>query len=738
MSKIPIEFEKVGNITPTEGLVLRVGNQQPKYLRVTHVFTSCIYGIWVTTPQQARSARRPKRISSNEVTHLIENNGGQWGKLRLPYQFIGIGKFRKNDHTEAIEAAWNLIEPLVYAFKNEENLSSAHFTSLIRNRSETLGVNFLTLYRLVLRYYYFGGTRLALISLPPGAKPAARAYSLGEKNESPSTQPSMRRGRQPALASELGRNNFIIDDDDISDMLACLKGSLRKGPAFFTEVHQEYLSTYFRRRHPDTFSQYIDNRYPEPITLRQFRYYVNENLQLTDDLARNLRKYERNPGRTGSVRAAGPGEVYEIDATGGRIFLVTDEENPVTVGKPIIYLIIDRWSRFVVSVYLSLRPPSWSEVQYALLIAFTSRTKRFASMGVDIDDERWPIGRFPSTLCPDRGSDFMSRSMEKVVTDDLRIELTPLPPLCPDGKAIVERTIREIKRRMFMSKLKGTYADRPLDPPTKREAKKAQATAVNSLADAYRAVIEIIDDHNNRPHSALRRRRTLARAGVPPTPKEAYLWGLKNITGLRTPPLADGDYRRLLLGIDDASIAKGVIRYCSRLYYPVNEPAQELAFRSAARPKRVEVRIDRTDPSELFIETSAPEWAHFSLGVGGAGELMSLTLDEEAALADQTALAFARADHESKIQRIRKKVADVAKTPKKNLNAMPTVNRDKLSQIDLSLARQHETTKMKEALSGKSAARDHVPATSEPTWEALEEQERLQNLEIIRKNRGRE
>src|SRR3546814_2727611 len=75
---------------------------------------------------------------------------------------------------------------------------------------------------------------------------------------------------------------------------------------------------------------------------------------------------------------------------------------------------------------------------------------------------------------------------------------------------------------------------------------------------------------------------------LPPTPKEAYLWGLKNITGLRTPPLAEGDYRRLLLGIDDASIAKGVIRYCSRLYYPVNEPAQELAFRSAARPKRVE------------------------------------------------------------------------------------------------------------------------------------------------------
>ncbi|WHQ45931.1 hypothetical protein [Alcaligenes faecalis] len=736
MSKISIEFQEVDNITPTEGLILRVGDQQFKYLRITHVFTGCIYGIWVTTPQQARNARRPKRISSHEITHLIESNGGQWGKLSLPHQFIRTGKFRKSGHTEVIEAAWGLIEPLIHAFKIEENLSSTRFTSLIRNRSETLEVNFLTLYRLVLRYYYFGGTRLALLPLPPGAKPDQRAYSLGDKSTPISSIQSKRRGRQPALASEIGRNNFVISDDDISDMLTCFKGSLRKGPTFFTEAHQVYLSTYFRRRHEDTFKKYINNSHPEPITLRQFRYYVNENLQLTDDLARNLRKYERNPGRTGSVRAAGPGEVYEIDATGGRIFLVTDEENPVLVGKPIIYLIIDRWSRFIVSVYLSLRPPSWSEVQYALLIAFTSRTKRFASMGVDIDDERWPIGRFPSTLCPDRGSDFMSRSMEKVVTDDLRIELTPLPPLCPDGKAIVERTIREIKRRMFASSLKGTYADRPLDPPTKREAKKAQATAVNSLADAYRTVIEIIDDHNNRPHSALRRRRTLARAGVPPTPKAAYLWGLKNITGLRTPPLADDDYRRLLLGVDDASIAKGVIRYRSRLYRPVNESAQELASRSAARPKRLEVRIDRTDPSDLFVEGSRPEWAHFALGAGGAGELMSLTLDEEEALADQAALAFARADHESKITRIKKKIAGGAKPVKKNLNAIHAVDHDRLGQIERSSARQRETAKIKDSLSGKSTTKAPTPVTSEPTWQALEEQERLRNLEIIRKNRG--
>ncbi len=454
MLEASVKFEIIDKGTPAEGHVLRIGTEQFRYLRITHVFSTCLYGMWVTTPRQARSARRPARIPLSEIGSIIEHKNGQWGKLPLPLPFMRTGKFRNNDHSEAIQAAWSLIKPLVHAFKDERNLSRAFFTSLIRNRAETLDISFLTLYRLTLRYYYFGGTRLALLPLPPGARLEERAYALGRKNDPNNTQTHKRRGRQAALASEVGKNNFIISDDDIADMVICLKGCLRKGPTFYTNAHETYLATHFRRRHPEIFKLYISKNHPEPVTLRQFRYYVDEDLQLTDDLARNLRKHERNPGRTGAVRATGPGEVYEIDATGGRIYLVTNDESPVVVGTPILYLIIDRWSRFIVSVYLSLRPASWSEVQYALLIAFTSRNRRFASLGVDVDDERWPIGRFPSTICSDRGSEFMSRSAEKAITNDLRIELTPLPPLCPDGKAIVERVIREIKRRMFMSTLK--------------------------------------------------------------------------------------------------------------------------------------------------------------------------------------------------------------------------------------------------------------------------------------------
>lgn len=103
----------------------------------------------------------------------------------------------------------------------------------------------------------------------------------------------------------------------------------------------------------------------------------------------------------------------------------------------------------------------------------------------------------------------MNTSMKQPVVQDLRIDLTTLPPFCPDGKEIIERMIREIKRRMAGSGIKGVFAESPLDPITKRAARKAAVGAVHSIANAYRVLIDIIDDHDNRPHRALRRRRIL-------------------------------------------------------------------------------------------------------------------------------------------------------------------------------------------------------------------------------------
>lgn len=727
-----LEFFATPNADPVPGLVLRLQEPEVRYLRVTHVFSRNVYVMWVGEPAQARFARRPIRKSTSEIEQLVTTSEGTWGQLALP-PALSTPPAPNSEREQALDSAWDLISPLVQAFDKEANLERSAFSVLIRARAEETNTNFATLFKTVLRYYYFGRSRFALLKLPPGTKPGNGTYATQARDDGSAGTNPKRRGRKPIIAEELGENDFIVSDEDIDDMVRIYKGLLSNGPTHKSHAHEHYLAKAFSRRHPEVYGEYISSKRPEPVTYRQYTYYVDANAQLSEDLAKNVRTKRQNTGYLGSLYATGPGEVYEIDSTGGRLHLVSAGDSPVAVGKPTIYLIIDRWSRFVVAAYLSLRPPSYEEVRHALLIAFTSRERRFRAIGVDVDDERWPVGRMPAVICPDRGAEYLSESMEQAVVRDLRIELTPLPPYCPDGKAIVERLIREIKRRMAATKMKGTYADRPMDPHTKRAARRAESVAIHSLSPAYAKLIEIIVDHNNRPHTALKRKRLLAQAGVIPTPTAAYLWGLKHISGLRRAPFSDGDYKRLLLATDTASIGGGVLRYKGRPYIPQNEVAITIAEKSSNRAKQISVRVDKTDPYEVFMVTSQGVWATFGITRGGESEIAGLTLDEEEVLASQTSLLWAKADHESRVKRVISK----SQTAK----AEPTANRPvaKVSRKEQQEARANETAAIKSALTGEQADgngyRVQRRSVTNDDWKQIEEEERLRALEAVRQHR---
>jgi putative transposase len=291
-----------------------------------------------------------------------------------------------------------------------------------------------------------------------------------------------------------------------------------------------------------------------------------------------------------------------------------------------------------------------------------------------------------------------------------------------------------MKRRMAASGMKGTYAERPMDPTTKRAARKAEAVAVHSLSDAYRKLLEFVLDHNNRPHTALKRKRILAQAGVRPCPTDAYLWGLENISGLRIAPFSDQDYKRLLLASDVANIASGVLRYRGRPYLPMNEAAIDLAERSSKRAKQVDIRVDKTVPYEVFIVTRQGEWAAFQLTRGAESEIAGLTLDEEDALSSQTALLWAKSEHESRVKRV---VAQ-SKMKASKFPATPATKVDKSDQLS---ARAQETAAMKKSLTDEPPLPVMVatPGVSVDTkdWEKIEEEERLRNLDLIRKHRSK-
>lgn len=723
-----IDFIPINNAAPVAGLVLSFINESPsRYLRITHVFSKCVFLMEIAEPYAAHTAKRPRSKPISWLVELLKSGTAVLGRVPLPMALTLLPEERSDAECKLSEA-WKVIEPLVDAFSYEVNLAPQVFTKLIIERANQCRLPFVSVRRQVLRHYYFGAAKSALLPLPRGVKPGQGGYVATSTAGTLHNLPC-RRGPKSMLFVELGPNNFVVTSGDIDDMVACYKSCLRKGPVAKTTAHEKYLAGRFRTRHPQEYDEYIRQERPEPVTIRQFRYYIDGYARLEAKLARNQRPRRKNGSHPGSVRAGGPGEVYEIDATGGRVHLVSSSKQYGQLGKPTIYIIIDRWSRYIVSIYVSLRSPSYEEVRHSLLIALTSRRDRFDALGVVVDDTIWPVGRMPAVLCPDRGSEFMSDSMENAIVNDLRIELTPLPPLCPDGKAIVERFIREIKRRMATSKISGVYAERPMDPDSKRAYRDAKTAAVDSLASVYRLLLEIVIDHNSRPHASLRRRTCLVQAGIPPVPKDAYLWGLKNISGLRTAPLTDEDYRRFLLSSDVASIVGGILRYKGRPYVPCNETATDLARMSTAKAKQIPIRLDKTCPTVIEVANRNGPWATFRIADGAANELRGTTLDEEDVHRTESSYLWKKADYTSRVARV-KRHSQAAPT-REHLKATGSATTDKAS------LRREETAKVKSSIVGT----DYIDALPEgqsaekEIWDSYAQAERDRQLNQIRKQR---
>jgi len=701
------------------------------YLRVTHIFKNDVFVMRIKEPIDVRYATRPTRYGLREFIKLSGRADTRWGRIAMPAQLIA--KPEENSwRSDQAEAAWDLIEPLVEALENRENLSSANFSVLIRVRAQAKDASFNGVKRLLLRYYYFGATKMALVPFLPGAKPKQKAYlSQGARGPDEQKMPK-RRGRASIRSQIYGENKFVVSEADIADMVSSLRRQLRVSKTGYKQAWKSYLSHEFARRNRSLFAQYTNFEIDEPVSLRQYTYYLKRYAELDATLANNLIIRTTESGHHGSLTASGPGDIYEIDGTGGRLHLVTESDPPILVDRPNIYLLIDRWSRFVVSVYISLRAPSYEELRYALLIGFTSRAMRFRAMGCNVDDERWPVGRIPIRIVADRGSEFLSNAIEQSLSTDLRIRLTNLPPLTPDAKSIVERYIRTLKAKMVAKGMSGVYVDRPMNPVTKRAKEKASGAVLTSLGEAYRDRIQIVIEYNNEPHSTLKGYRELTQAGVDPTPHMAYLWGLKNKASKGAFPYSEDELAQIFLSPDTATIAHGKLKYGVHTYYPTNEYAHVLARESTARAKRIAIRVDRTYPRFVYVSSKRGERAEFEISASGADTLGIMTLDEEMALEHEKKLRWSIATHKSNISQVNDLHDRGKRAPSRQNTAQIA---EKRSRDATHAARVKDTESQKALLMGKEERSPVSSGTSneEPEWIKRRKQLEADHIDLVAK-----
>ena len=170
----------------------------------------------------------------------------------------------------------------------------------------------------------------------------------------------------------------------------------------------------------NTVRSRINNLHPKIIAKHRNGIRVNETRGM--------------PGHFPEVKM--PLDIIQIDHTKVDVILV-DEETRKPIGRPVITVAIDVFSRMIFGFYISFEGPSYFNVGQCLLNAILPKDdflKRYAVEG------EWVVYGLPKKVHMDNGKDFRSASLQNFCKE-YRIEDIYRPVARPEFGAAVERVI---------------------------------------------------------------------------------------------------------------------------------------------------------------------------------------------------------------------------------------------------------------------------------------------------------
>ena len=449
------------------------------------------------------------------------------------------------------DRAWAIIRPLV-----EDHIPEIFIRekrgNLVSHRIQEIGISKTTLYGYLRRYWQGGQILSALIP---------HYHASGAFGEDRIDR-GQKRGRPRQDKSSCGINVT----SEIRDLFR--KGIRR----FYENVEGHSLRDAYQRTLEHYFNQgyEVQDGIPIPIllppevspTFWQFEYWYYKDRNLTQTLVKRhgTKRYqlEARPLLSDSTSMAfGPGSVYQIDATVGDIYLVSDLNPQQIIGRPIIYLVVDVFSHMVVGLSVTLEGPSWLGAMLALENATTDKVTFCEQHGVMLSEGDWPCQHLPEMLVADRG-ELEGYNGDQLV-QSLNIVVSNTAPYRADMKGLVEQCFRLTNLRVLNS-LPGAVREQ------ERGASDYRLDASLTLSQLTTLLIRSVLYHNQHhyiPDYPLD--RAMIEAGLDPCPLELWRWGIRNRTGhLRTLPVEM--IRLSLLPRGEATVTRKGIWF-GKLYY---------------------------------------------------------------------------------------------------------------------------------------------------------------------------
>jgi putative transposase len=379
-----------------------------------------------------------------------------------------------------------------------------------------------------------------------------------------------------------------------------------KGGMPLTVAYRETLKTYFPIGYsvdPDgTLVPVIPGENERP-TMRQFRYHYEQERETRTALVarKGVRRFllEDRPVLSSTAHlGAAPGALYEIDSTRADIALLSSLRGNRIIGRPIIYVVIDRFSRMIVGFHICLEGPNWAGIRQALECTFMDKAEFCRRLGREISPEDWRASGFCSAMLGDRGpGEILSRNADFLI-NNFWIAVHTAAPLRPDWKAVVERAFR-LLNEAYSWEPGATHGPRTRGEPDSR------LDSVHTLESFTRIFLELVLEYNN--HHWLEHYDAdpeVRRADVPLIPRELWNWGIENRQGsLRPVPEIEQVRRALMRTVEGTVTRRGIWVSDLKLHYtcPIADAQDWFVVDRGRKRQRVELAIEDRDVSEAYI-----------------------------------------------------------------------------------------------------------------------------------------
>jgi transposase InsO family protein len=355
-----------------------------------------------------------------------------------PYFVLAIESALPEKHKAIRDRAWKMIDGLV---SQEPDIYLPNKRGrLLKDVMKENRITLKTLYRYLRRYWQRGQTPNTL--LPDYAN------SGGKGKARIPTQ--TKRGRPRIYGVSPGIN--INADERRIFSVAISRYYAQKGSKFTLDgAYDEMIRTFFCERVVDPETGQVIHRRDVtsdqngPPSRGQFRYWYEKE---HDTLAIKRRRvgakvYDKDMrGLLGTSAAEtwGPGARFQIDATLADVYLVSRLKRDRIIGRPVLYVVIDVFSRMIVGIYVGLEGPSWVGAMMALANTAADKVAFCRRFGREIEMEDWPCHHLPAVLLGDRGE--IEGHYVETLAKNYHVNIENAASFRADWKGVVEQRFR--------------------------------------------------------------------------------------------------------------------------------------------------------------------------------------------------------------------------------------------------------------------------------------------------------